>query len=262
MTVPSPRGHRGDQLVSGKGLTVERLANDLAKGIELLRGDAEVTLPAGPLPRSSGGYQREERAGVLGRQQVQRAAHRPRLDESPVAERARHVAGLRSLAPYTNAKLGNRRDLRLDAAKTADDIRHGPLPHRVEIVPAHSPGEGLPPGHFRRHRASARRDVLVDPEEIAGVVLTLQSLQPVVLVRSVRLPNAIHAFVHEEVDIDAGVIRAQGRPEVSRPLPFFIEPGGGRRRCVHVDGAARLATAERAPILADPSDRTGELEAR
>ena len=86
---------------------------------------------------------------------MDRPAHRPRLDDSAFAQSARDLAGFRGLAPHADAELGIRRDLRLDAAQTADDPRHRLIAHRIEEVPTHTPGEGLRPGHFRRHRREA-----------------------------------------------------------------------------------------------------------
>src|SRR5262249_14970893 len=59
----------------------------------------------------------------------------------------------------------------------------------------------------------SRRDVLVDPEEVVRVVLLLDRLQPVELLRSVRLAHAIRALVPEEVDVHALVPRRELVPE-------------------------------------------------
>src|SRR5256885_3342411 len=158
MTVAAPRDHRFDELAAGESLTAEGFAHDLAKSVELLWSHTEVALPAGPLPRSARGYQREERAGIFRGEEVERAAHRPRLDDSTFAERTRDFAGFRSLASHAHAELGVRGDLRLDAAQTANHRRDRLIPHRIEKVPAHPPGEGLRPRHPGPHRRRLTRD--------------------------------------------------------------------------------------------------------
>src|SRR5713101_4079329 len=105
-----------------------------------------------------------------------------------------------------------------------------------------------------------RRDVLVHPEEVVRVVLPLQSLQAVVPFRSVRLPDPLLAFVHQEVDVDARVVGLQGGPQTPGPLTLFVE---ARLRCggrVDVDRVPRAATVERSLVLAHPLDRAAELE--
>jgi hypothetical protein len=152
VTVASSRDHRLDQLAAREGLAVKHFSDDLAKGFQLLGRDAEVPLPTGSLPRSAGGDQRKEHAGILGREQVQRPSHGPGLDDPTLAQSARYLAGFRGLAPHANTELRIGRDLRLDAAQTADDRCHRPIAHWIEEMPAHPPCERLRPGHFRRHR--------------------------------------------------------------------------------------------------------------
>ena len=158
MTVASPRDHRFDELAARESLPAERFSHHLAKSVELFWGHAEVALPAGPLPRPPRRYQRKERAGIFRGEEMERAAHRPRLDDSTFAQRARDLAGLRVPAPHTHAELGIRRDLRLDSAQTADDRRDRLVPHRIEKVPAHPPGEGLRPRDLGPHRRRLTRD--------------------------------------------------------------------------------------------------------
>lgn len=50
------------------------------------------------------------------------------------------------------------------------------------------------------------RDVLVQSEEVVWVVPPLQSLEPLVLRRSIGLADALLTLVHQEVHIDAGVV--------------------------------------------------------
>ena len=90
---------------------------------------------------------------------MQRAAHRPCLDDSAFGERATDLAGRRPIASDANAELGVGRDLRLDATQTTDDLRDRPIADGVEEVPAHSPREGLRPRHLRRHAARVANGV-------------------------------------------------------------------------------------------------------
>src|SRR5205807_1717343 len=83
---------------------------------------------------------------------------------------------------------------------------------------------------------SAGRDVLVQPEEVVGIVVSLQGLQPVVPRGSVRLPDAVLALIHQEVHVHARVVRLERRPEAPGPLAFLVESVGGLRRRVDVDG--------------------------
>ena len=53
-----------------------------------------------------------------------------------------------------------------------------------------------------------RRDVLVDAEEVVRIVLSLQGLQPVVLLRPVRLLDSLRTLIAQEVHIDTLVPRA------------------------------------------------------
>src|SRR5919198_976039 len=62
--------------------------------------------------------------------------------------------------------------------------------------------------------ALPRRDVLVQPEEVLRVVASLQSPQPVVLLRPVGLPHALVSLLHEEVHVHARVVRLERGPEV------------------------------------------------
>jgi hypothetical protein len=93
MLQPPPCRYRGTQLVPGENGAVERLTGSAAKAIHQLGCHPEVALPAGPIPRSSGGDQRKESSALLGCEQVQRAAHRPGLDQATLGEGAADLAG-------------------------------------------------------------------------------------------------------------------------------------------------------------------------
>ena len=85
-------------------------------GIErLVQGDATGR---------SRGDERKERASLLRRDQMERAPHRPGLDQTALGERARHLAASRAPAPDPYGQLCRRSHLRLDSAESADDPRY------------------------------------------------------------------------------------------------------------------------------------------
>ena len=90
----------------------------------------KVALPGGTFPRPAGGQQREERTGVLGREQVEGPAHRPGLDEVTRGQALRPTApALTAVAPDPDGKLGRRGDLGLDAGqpRTTSSIGRSPI---------------------------------------------------------------------------------------------------------------------------------------
>src|SRR5206468_6233511 len=61
---------------------------------------------------------------------------------------------------------------------------------------------GTPPTARPFPTGLARRDVLVQPEEVVGVVAPLERLEAVVLLGAVRLADPLLALIHQEVDVD------------------------------------------------------------
>src|SRR4029453_8282821 len=94
-----------------------------------------------------------------------------------------------------------------------------------------------------------RRDVLVDAEEVVGVILPFQRLQAVVLLRTVRLPHPVFALFHEEVEGHAREVRLERGPEVAHPLALLVEAFRRRRRRADVVGEAGVPPVERGLIL-------------
>ncbi len=94
------------------------VADRPAKRVHLLRGHAEVALPARPLPGPSGSHEREEASSLLGREEMERAPHRPGLDQTTIPQGTIDLAGPRRRTPGADRKLSGRRDLRLDTAET------------------------------------------------------------------------------------------------------------------------------------------------
>src|SRR2546426_8099380 len=117
------------------------------------------------------------------------------------------------------------------------------------------PGQRSTPG-------LARRDVLVDPEEVVRVVLLLQRLQPVVLLRPVGLPNSLRSLVAEEVHVHAFVPGLQGRPEAPHPLALLVEALARLGRGADVVGEPRRAAVEGGLVVAYPADRSAHLPDR
>src|SRR4030095_2328250 len=93
------------------------------------------------------------------------------------------------------------------------------------------------------------RDVLVQPEEVVGVVLLLERLEALVLCRSVCLPDPLMALVHEEVHVHTGVIWLKGRPESMYPCPLFFEALGARGVSADVECVAGAPAVESSLVL-------------
>src|SRR5207302_7385629 len=111
-------------------------------------------------------------------------------------------------------------------------------------------------------KGSAGRYVLVQAEEVVGVVALLERLQPVVAGRPIGLADALLALVHEEVHVHARVVGLQRGPEPPGPLALLVEPLRRGGRGVHVDREAARSAVEGGLVLADPRDRPAQLEAR
>src|SRR5436190_5222457 len=105
------------------------------------------------------------------------------------------------------------------------------------------------------------RDVLIRPEEVVRIPLTLQRLQPVVLVGAVCGPDPGLALfsVRHEVDVGRGLVPLDRGPEVAHPLAFFVEAFGVLGAAADVVRDAGVAPAEHAVVHADARDRTAHL---
>src|SRR5205823_11544300 len=106
----------------------------------------------------------------------------------------------------------------------------------------------------RRLAGLARRDVLVDAEDVLRIDLPLQRLQPVVLLGAVGLAHAVLALVHEEVDVHGGEVRLERRPEAPHPLALLVEALRRRRRAADVVREARVPPVEGGLVLAHARD--------
>src|SRR4029453_5584737 len=105
------------------------------------------------------------------------------------------------------------------------------------------------------------RDVLVQPEEVRGVVFLLEPLEALGLFRSICLPDPLLALVHEEVHVHARVLRVKGRPESPDPCPLFFEALGAGGVSADVERVAGVPTVESSLVFADARDRTTGLPA-
>ena len=151
-----PLRHLGDERFPGQDPPVEDVAHREAERLDALGGHAEVLDPGRTFPRAAGGHEREERPGVLGGEEVQGAAHRPRLDEPAVGERRAHLTGHGIPAADADGELRRRGDLRLDPAQSADHGLDRGAPDRIQQVALHPPGERLSPADSGDRRSGHR----------------------------------------------------------------------------------------------------------
>src|SRR5919106_3257735 len=114
----------------------------------------------------------------------------------------------------------------------------------------------------RLHQGSIRWDVLVQAEEVVRVILPLQGLQPIVFLSSVSLANSLLSLLHEEVHVDALMVRPECRPQASGPFTFLVEALTRRGRGVDVNGVPRASTTERRLVLPDAPDGASEMKDR
>src|SRR5215203_2786485 len=101
--------------------------------------------------------------------------------------------------------------------------------------------------------------VLVEAEEVVGVIATLQRLEPVVLLGPVGLADPLLTLLHEEVHIDARVVGLKRRPKVSCPLPLFFEALFGLGDASDVESMPGAASAEGRLVLAHARDCPSKL---
>src|SRR5439155_15563362 len=95
--------------------------------------------------------------------------------------------------------------------------------------------------------------------EVIRVVLSLETLQPVVRVRSVGRADPFLAFVFEEVDVHRLMPRLECRPERAHPLALLVETVCSLGGAADVVGERRLAPAEGRLALIDTRDRSAHL---
>src|SRR5215204_2750961 len=104
--------------------------------------------------------------------------------------------------------------------------------------------------------------VLVEAEEVLGVIATLERLEPVVLLGPVGLADPLLTLLHEEVHVDARVVGLQCRPEVSGPLPLFFEALFGFGDACDVERMPGTAPTEGRLLLAHARERPSKLPER
>src|SRR4029450_4764424 len=85
---------------------------------------------------------------------MERATHRPGLDQATVAQGARDLAGPGLHPTDTDGEVGRRRDLRLDTAEPTDDCGDPRAAHGFEEMPLHPPRQRLLPSDPHRHAPS------------------------------------------------------------------------------------------------------------
>src|SRR5215210_6338014 len=101
--------------------------------------------------------------------------------------------------------------------------------------------------------------VLVEAEEVVGVVATLERLEPVILLCPVGLADPLLTLLHQEVYIDARVVGLKGRPEVSGPLPLLVEALRRLGDTPDVERMPGAASAESCLLLSHACDSPSEL---
>src|SRR5215212_3366405 len=104
--------------------------------------------------------------------------------------------------------------------------------------------------------------VLVEAEEVVGVIATLERLEPVVLLGPVGPADALLTLLHQEVHVDARVVGLQRRPEVPDPLPHLGEAHGPIGRTGDVVRMPGAASAEGRLLLAHARGRPSTLPER
>ena len=118
--------HVRGELLARERAAVERAGDRGEDCVGALGGQAERLQPAAARrPRRQHALRRHEQRQLGGGQQVQRAAHRPRLDERPLLpQRALHGVGLETVDPRPQRQLRGRHDLRVEADDPVDDVEH------------------------------------------------------------------------------------------------------------------------------------------
>jgi hypothetical protein len=150
-----PRDGRA-QFLAGQRIAVERLRHGVDQAFELVGLDPGRLRPGRLGEADVVGAERGLPERVLvGGQQVQRPAHRPRLDERPVLpQRGGDVAGVEPVDARVQRQLGRRHDLRVHAAQLAGHVEHR-RDHRalVQPVAAGTPRGDVAPGQLGIHGA-------------------------------------------------------------------------------------------------------------
>jgi hypothetical protein len=161
-----PGRNRSDELLAGEWPALERLADRAAERLHHRWGDAEVAHPARSLPGPAGRHEGQERAALLGRDEMERPAHGPGLDEAALDD----GPGDRSLgcslpdptassADEALRKLAHRRTSDRDSGewiRNCPSARRGRVAadrdrHRARLA-RHSRGASPEPGESPRRR--------------------------------------------------------------------------------------------------------------
>ena len=87
----------------------------------------------------------------------------------------------------------------------------GGIPGRLPARPPRQARLSLGAGPPTPAGWSIRPDVLVQPEQVGRIELAFECLEPNVFGHPVRLSDSLLSFLHQEVDVDAGVIGGEGR---------------------------------------------------
>ena len=143
-----PLHHLRGQLGTGEAAAVQGLADSLDELQGVLPGaQPEVRGPAAPVRSGAAALGRHVQAEVLGRQQMERAPHRPGLDQLPRlpelgADRLRRF----DARTHADGLLGRRHHLGLDPVDALRDAWRRKRPPPVQPVAAEPVGQDLLPG--------------------------------------------------------------------------------------------------------------------
>ncbi len=162
------RGHAvGERLVAEvprqgrrqRGPGHRRVREDVADRVlqreHLVGGDLEVAEPDRPQPVDARAEGADELRQLVRRDEVQRPAHRPRLDQRPVApQRVADVVPSQAVDAGVDRELRGAHDLCLDGDEATDDVEHLPIRGALlQVVTLHPERGDLLPGRLD-HRPS------------------------------------------------------------------------------------------------------------
>ena len=151
LRVAEPLADHGCELGPGPGRRVQHVADRAVDGVELVGRHLEVLEPRGRprvVARGPGGHEPPQ---VVRREEMERAAHGPGLDEAPVGDRVLDVAPADPVDAGGELKLRVARDLGLDPDEIAGDVDERVAPDaRSKVLPLQPKPRHLEPGRDRR----------------------------------------------------------------------------------------------------------------
>ncbi len=156
--------HPSDQFLAGERLAVQRLADRIDELREFGLVHLDVLEPGVSRPHPVRVHCRREEGEIFGREQMQGAAHEPRLDEPLVfPERSPHIFDA-AVGADRDLQLGRGHDLSLHAADVADYASQVTLGRALrQVMARHAKRVDLRPAELRRDRLDAFQSRDNDP---------------------------------------------------------------------------------------------------